>query len=181
MKAPARVETTRLVLSAPRPEDAGDVFERYASDPEVTLFLGWPTHQSVDDTRGFLSFSATQWEREGMGPYLIRLRANGLLIGSTGLGLQETGEGRRAATGYVLAKDAWGLGYATEVLTAMIDVAHSIGLAELLALCHPQHEASVRVLEKCGFQRDPDWTGQTVFPNLLPRVPQDVWCFTRSC
>jgi len=177
------VETPRLVLTPPRPEDAGAVFERYASDPEVTLFLGWPTHQTVEDTRGFLSFSASQWAHEGMGPYLIRLRTNGLLIGSTGLGLEGAGDDgleRRAVTGYVLAKDAWGLGYATEVLNAMIEVARDADVSELLALCHPQHEASIRVLEKCAFERDLDWTGKIVFPNLLPREPQDVFCYSRA-
>jgi ribosomal-protein-alanine N-acetyltransferase len=160
------------------------VFARYACDPEVTRFLGWPTHQSVSDTEAFISFSTSQWEREGMGPYLMRSRETGLLLGSTGLGLMPTGKSDktyRAMTGYVLAVDAWGQGYATEALSTMVDVARTIGLTSLSALCHPQHEASIRVLDKCEFARDLRWTRPIVFPNLLSGVPQDVWCFTRVC
>lgn len=171
-------------MSVPQANEAGEIFERYAGDPEVTRFLGWPTHQTVADTEGFISFSTSQWERERMGPYLIRSRENGLLLGSTGLGLMHTEKSDktyRAMTGYVLATDAWGQGYATEALSAMVDVARTIGLTSLSALCHPQHEASIRVLDKCEFARDLRWTRPIVFPNLLSGVPQDVWCYTRSC
>ena len=183
MTAPVRVETARLIMSVPQPNEAAEVFERYASDPDVTRFLGWPTHQAVADTEGFIGFSTSQWEREGMGPYLIRSRENGVLLGSTGLGLASTGRpdnSHRAMTGYVLARDAWGQGYATEALRAMVNVARGIGIVSLSAVCHPQHQASVHVLEKCEFARDLRWTRQAVFPNLRAG-PQDVWCFTRSC
>ena len=71
MKAPVRVETARLVLRQPKMSDAVTMFERYASDPEVTRFLGWPRHRSVRDTEGFLAFSTEEWERWPAGPYLI--------------------------------------------------------------------------------------------------------------
>ena len=181
MTAPVRLETARLVMTVPDISEALEIFERYASDPEVTKYLGWPTHQHVADTEGFIAFSASQWEREGMGAYLIRSRDDGRLLGSTGLGRAgQPAESCRAMTGYVLAKDAWGHGYATEALRAMVEVAQSIGVVSLSALCHPEHRASVHVLEKCDFARDLRWTRPTVFPNLEPDVPRDVWCFTRS-
>jgi RimJ/RimL family protein N-acetyltransferase len=184
MTAPSRVETARLLLSVPMPSDAAAVFERYAGDPEVTKYLGWPTHQTVSETEAFIAFSTSQWERDGMGPYLIRSRESGVLLGSTGLGLANTGQSDnrfRAMTGYVLARDAWGKGYATEALRAMVNVARGIGIVSLSALCHPDHQASVHVLEKCEFARDLRWTRKVVFPNLQSGVPQDVWCYTRSC
>ena len=177
MKAPPRVETPRLVLSAPVAGDADLVFQRYASDDDVTRYLGWPKHRTVADTQGFLAFSAVQWEREGAGPYLIWARADGQLLGSTGLGMEPGGQ---AITGYVLAKDAWGKGYATEALTAVVDVATDIGVRRLYALCHPQHRASWRVLEKCGFERDGTWNRQVEFPNLAAGITQDVLCYRRE-
>ena len=181
MRAPARVETARLVMTPPELTDAIEIFERYSSDPDVTLFLGWPTHQRVSDTEAFIGFSTSQWQREGMGAYLIRSRVDGTLLGSTGSGLAgQPSESHRAMTGYVLAKEAWGKGYATEALRAMLEVAQGIGIVSMSALCHPKHRASAHVLEKCDFARDLRWTKQAVFPNLLAGVNQDVWCFTRS-
>lgn len=177
MNAPPLLETSRLILTAPVAADADVMFERYASDDEVTRYLGWPTHRTVADTQAFLVFSAVQWEREGTGPYLIWARADGRLLGSTGLGLEPGGQ---AITGYVLARDAWGQGYATEALTAVVDVATDVGVARLYALCHPQHRASWRVLEKCGFERDGSWNRQVEFPNLAPGIAQDVFCYRRG-
>jgi RimJ/RimL family protein N-acetyltransferase len=125
--------------------------------------LGWPRHQSIADTRQSLAFSAAEWER-----------SNGDLLGSTGLGFEHSDE---AITGYVLAKDAWGKGYATEALTAMVEVSRRINVARIYALCHPQHRASWRVLEKCGFTRDLGWFKKAEFPNLAPGVLQDVLCY----
>ncbi len=118
--APDAIETPRLSLRRPRAADVDVIFARYASDPEVTRFVGWPRHRTVDDTRSFLSFSDDEWAKAPAGPYLIFARDTGRLLGSTGL-IFETPY--RAATGYVLAKDEWGRGYATEALDAMVSVA----------------------------------------------------------
>ena len=101
MKAPVQFETDRLTLVAPTAADAEVIFERYAGDPEVTKYLGWPRHRSVADTREFLAFSVAEWERWGAGPYLIRERSDGRLLGGTGLGFTRPDE---AVTGYVLAR-----------------------------------------------------------------------------
>jgi [ribosomal protein S5]-alanine N-acetyltransferase len=175
MKAPEQFETTRLMLRRPQLSDADAIFERYASDREVTRFLGWPQHRSVRETEAFLEFSAQEWARWPAGPYLIMSRANGQLLGSTGLGFYTSSE---AMTGYVLARDAWGKGYASEALAAMIDVAARVGVTRLSALCHPEHDPSRHVLEKSGFMRDDIPKRQTEFPNLLPGVQQDALCYT---
>ncbi len=174
IKAPSLIETERLVLTAPRKSDAQAVYERYASDPEVTRYLGWARHQDLAETAGFLEFSASQWQQHGVGPYLIRSGEDGRLLGGTGLAWEP---GNRAMTGYVLAKDAWQQGYATETLRAIVELARGIALVEIYALCHPQHQASRHVLQKCGFQRDLSWTRQMEFPNFDIRVPQDVFCY----
>ena len=70
-------------------------------------------HSSVDEAQGFIAFSDGQWAQWPAGPYLIVSRADGTLVGSTGLAFETPS---RAQTGYVLAKDAWGLGFATEAL-----------------------------------------------------------------
>ena len=157
------VETPRLVLRRPRLTDAEEVFARYASDPEVTRFLGWAQHADVEATRAFLAFSDVAWEQDGVGVYLIEAREDGTLLGSTGLHVEAPG---RASTGYALARDAWGRGIATESLRAVVDVARRIGLHELVSHCHVDHEVSQRVLLKCGFQRREITVGACLFPNL---------------
>jgi ribosomal-protein-alanine N-acetyltransferase len=171
-----RIETARLLLRRPFADDASAIFDTYAADTEVTKYVGWPRHQSVADTQGFLEFCDAEWSRWPAGPYLIESRADGRLLGSTGLAFEATDQ---AATGYVLAKPAWGAGYATEALHAMVDLAEAVGVVRLHALCHPAHRASWRVLEKCGFSREATWRGQAEFPNLAPGVRSDLLCYAR--
>ncbi len=169
--APARLESARLTFEKPAMADADAIFERYSSDSEVTRFMGWPTHRGVADARTFLEFTDAEWQRWPAGAYLIRSRRDGSLLGSTGFAFETP---VRAMTGYVLARDAWGRGYATESLRAMIDVARKAGVKRLYAICHPSHRASWHVLEKCGFEREGLLRRHTDFPNLAPGEPADV-------
>jgi RimJ/RimL family protein N-acetyltransferase len=174
MRELERIVTPRLVLRRPSAADAEAVFARYASDAEVTRFVGWPRHGSVEATLTFLDFSASEWERWPAGPYLIERRDDGLLLGGTGLSFETDS---RAATGYVLARDSWGLGYATEALKCVAALAPELGVRRLYALCHTDHLASRRVLEKCGFQREGLLHRHAEFPNLAPGERLDVLCY----
>jgi [ribosomal protein S5]-alanine N-acetyltransferase len=174
--APEHLETERLVLRRPVASDAPAVFERYAADPDVTRLLGWATHRAIDDTRAFLAFSDLEWGRWPAGPYLILSRGDGRLLGGTGIAFETA---RRASTGYVLAKDSWGLGFATEALLAIVGVAQAVGVRRLYALCHANHHPSARVLEKCGFVREGILRRYQDFPNLPRAEPSDVLCYAR--
>ncbi len=176
MKAPERLDTQRLVLHRPTIEDLDEVYSRYASDPDVVRYVGWPMHRSIADTRAFLTFSDTEWDRWPAGPYAIRSREDGTLLGGTGFAFETP---HRAMTGYVLAKDAWGRGYATEALLAIVRLAPSLGIIRLYAICHVDHQPSARVLEKCGFERDGVLRSYCEFPNLSPGKQADVLCYAR--
>jgi [ribosomal protein S5]-alanine N-acetyltransferase len=177
MQAPERVATARLILRRPRTADAGAIFERYASDPEVTRWLGWPRHTTIADTEGFLGFSEAEWERWPAGPYLIERRADGVLVGATGFGFETP---QRAMTGYVLARDAWGQGFATEALRAIVELTPSLGLVRLHAFCHADHVASTHVLDKCGLVREGVFRRHSVFPNSGLDAPLDVLIYART-
>ena len=177
MKAPEQLTTTRLLLRKPQRADAELIFSRYASDAEVTRYLGWPRHECIEQTQSFLDYSDLEWERWPAGPYLIEDLHDGRLLGSTGFTFQAA---HRAITGYVLAKDAWGFGFATEALRAMVRLADSLEIAELCAFCHPDHRASYRVLEKCGFTRQPELVRGSHFPNLAGPSRADALCYVHA-
>ena len=86
--APAAIETERLLLHQPSAPDAPEIFSRYASDADVTRYLSFRRHQSLADTHLFIDFSRMEWAANGCGPYLVRARDSGVLLGGTGLSLQ---------------------------------------------------------------------------------------------
>ncbi len=165
--APEIFSTARLVLRRVAPADEEAIF-RYASDPELTRYMSWPTHQSYADTRAFVEMSEREWKSKGIGPYIMLQDDD--VIGCTGLHEVAPGQG---VTGYILMRDAWGKGYATEACKAMVDLGIGLGFQRIAAVCHSAHAPSARVLEKAGMSFEGILARHTLFPNLSPE-PQDV-------
>ncbi len=175
MKAPHTIETARLVIRKPEISDAEAIFERYSGDSDVGEFLAWPIQESADETRAFLEHSEQEWKQWPAGAFLITRAVDGAIVGGTGLHFETR---YRASTGYVIAKDCWGKGYASEALGAMQELAAKLSVNRLYALCHTAHAPSRHVLEKAGFQFEGVLRRYCEFPNQQPGVPQDVFCFS---
>jgi RimJ/RimL family protein N-acetyltransferase len=170
------LETERLVHRRPAAEHLQAVFDTYATDPDVTRYVMWHRHASLDDTRAFLAFSDAHWKRWGSGPLLSFLKSDGALIGGCGLiWVSRT----HATTGYLFARRHWGQGFATECVRAMVDYAKTEGATRLSATCHTANDASARVLEKGGLILEGTLPRHTLFPNLSPDL-QDVLSFGRT-
>jgi uncharacterized membrane protein YphA (DoxX/SURF4 family) len=82
VKAPEVIESSRLLFRRPAFADAAEVFSRYANDPDVTQFMAFRRHESLQETHQFLTWSDAEWERWPAGPYLIRSRPDDILVGS---------------------------------------------------------------------------------------------------
>ena len=172
--------TPRLFLRRPVAADAPAIFRRYASDPAATRWLSWPRHSTLDETLRFIDWSDSEWARWPVGPLLVFERDRcdeSRMLGATGLCFTSP---TLASTGYVLAPDAWGRGYATEILCAVVSLAGACGLLRLEALCQAGHTASVHVLEKCGFIRVALLPRHLEFPNAAPGERLDVLKFARA-
>ena len=169
------LSTERLVLRRPERDDAPAMFANYASNPEVVRFLSWNRHQSVDDTLAFIKFSDAAWATWQAGPLLIEEKDSGRVVGSTGV---EFHTATRVSTGYVLELDRWGRGYAIEALRGVLELLEGSSVWRVEAFCHVDHPASVKVLEKAGFEREGTLHRHTIFPNLAPE-PQDVLIFAK--
>jgi RimJ/RimL family protein N-acetyltransferase len=153
------LETERLVLRAPRPEDATAI-ATLANDRRIAEnTLRIPHPYALADARAFLSSTGTI-DDEPM--FMITARSagplGGLALGGTVIGACGIArlDGKQPEIGYWLGVPFWGKGYATEAARAVIDLAFGdLGCDLLLAGARVSNPASRRVLEKCGFQ----WTG----------------------
>ncbi len=88
-------------------------------------------------------------------------RATGQLIGRAGLHNPEGWPGLEA--GWLLARDRWGHGFATEAGHAILAYAFTrLSADHLISLIHPANTASIRVAERLGehLEREIDLKGQ---------------------
>lgn len=167
---PKRIETERLLLRPPTVADAEVVFARYAQDTLVTRYLLWAPHKSIQETRAFLSQSEAAW-RDGVAfHWLICHRDNDQLLGAIGL---RNLEQQRAEVGYLLARDAWGNGYMSEALRAVIDSSfQSNHITRIWATCDVENVDSLKVLQNAGMRQEGRLRRHAVHPNL-EKQPRD--------
>jgi len=140
----------------------------------VTTYVGWPAHKTVDDTRAFLAFSESYWEKWPAGAYLAWSRETGELLGSTGLVFETP---LRAATGYVFARRCVGPRRRERIAGRRGRCGPERWRSAPLRAVPRRHRASARVLEKCGFSLEDTLRRYVEFPNLRPGDPQDVRCY----
>jgi len=72
------------------------------------------------------------------------------IIGTCSLGF-ENADANEYSIGYNVKNDYWGNGYAVEMVHALIDFAHKLGIKSITAPVAKENKASNRVMEKCGF------------------------------
>lgn len=89
-KGTKTLKTERLILRRFVSEDAVAMYANWASDPEVTKFLTWPPHASVDVTKSLLE----DWIR----------RYEDLSYYNWGIELRETGDVNNPKSGRVMDK-----------------------------------------------------------------------------
>jgi RimJ/RimL family protein N-acetyltransferase len=145
--------TPRLDLRPLTPEDAPSLFA-ICSDADVMRYGAsppWTDLQTALETIERDRCAALGGMGFGLG--LFR-RGDGVLIGSCSLFHIDT-QCRRAEIGYILSSSAWGSGFATEAVSALLAYAFDeMKLNRIEADIDPLNTASARVLERQGFVQE---------------------------
>jgi ribosomal-protein-alanine N-acetyltransferase len=144
------LETERLLLRKMRLDDAEAMFA-YASDPEVTRYVLFETHRSVEDSESFLRLATEGYERGDFGGWGVVLKDSGAFVGTCGMDVGYAPEHARAELGYVLSREHWGKGLMPEAVRAVIRFGfRRMDLNRIQARCIAENTASARVMEKAG-------------------------------
>jgi ribosomal-protein-alanine N-acetyltransferase len=144
------LETERLLLRKMRLDDAEAVFA-YASDPEVTRYVLWETHLSVEDSKKVLRLATEGYARGDFGGWGVVLKDDGAFVGTCGVDVGYAPDHARAELGYVLSREHWGMGLMPEAVRAVIRFGFErMGLNRMEARCIAENTASARVMEKAG-------------------------------
>lgn len=156
------LETERLRLRKIRREDAQRIFDCWASDPEVTRFLTWSPHASVEVTKQVMEIWMADYEHPDCYRYGIELKETGELIGMIDVVRITDG---KPELGYCSGRGYWGHGYMTEALKALCAELFDDGYTTLLIRAVRENVGSNRVIQKAGFtftgaETGPMWRGK---------------------
>ena len=168
------IETRRLRLRFPTLDDAEEIFLKYAQDQEVTKYLVWPPHNSIRQTKEFIQSCEQRLENGDAFPRIIEIKSTDELIGMIDLRIDR----HRADFGYVIAREYWGKGYATEALKSVVELALSQErIFRVWAVCDVENIASARVMEKAGLEREGILRSYIVHPQISDE-PRDCFCYS---
>ena len=175
------IETDRLLLRRPVSRDAEAVAAAMA-DEEVMRFIGLGTTSTFEESRAHVEWMQRAWAADGFGAFVVVRTSDGATLGHVGLfawdptswrpGIRrEIGDDAEIELGWMLSREAWGLGYASEAAAAVRDWAlGELRPRRLISLIHPENIRSARVATKIGEHVE---TAVTTYLG----VRTDLWTF----
>jgi RimJ/RimL family protein N-acetyltransferase len=147
------LETSRLLIRCLRMDDAAAMLD-ILSDEETVRYWGRPMmtelHQAQAYTRENL-----RWMEDGHCLYWgIEEKASGKMIGTCTL-FKLDSNNRRGEIGYLLNRGYWQKGFMSEALECVFEYAFTVlKLHRLEADTDPENTASIKILERFGFERE---------------------------
>lgn len=147
----SELKTERLYLRYIREDDAQCIFDCWASKPEVTKYLTWHAHESVEQTKMVMGFWLKEYDEDpNCMRWGIELQATGELIGMIDVVGYRDGN---PVIGYCSGPAYWNNGYMTEALRAVVQELFARGYEEIVIEAMEKNIGSNRVIEKVGFTR----------------------------
>lgn len=163
-----RLETDRLILRRYVPEDADAMYKNWASDPQVTEFLMWKTHENRDISQSVIDEWVSLYADDQYYHWAIVLKENGdEPIGDIAV-VHKNEEVSMMHIGYCIGRPWWHRGITSEALKAVMDYLFDVVNAQRIESRHdPRNPNSGKVMKKCGMKyegtlRSSDWNNQGI-------------------
>ena len=178
-KGTQTIETQRLVLRRAELTDAEAMFRNWASDPEVTKYLTWPPHQSVEVTEKLLKNWTAEYEKPEYYHWMIVLKGLEEPIGS--LLVSTVGRAQSAHIGYCIGKSWWHRGIMPEALRRVMRfLFEEVGYHRIESMHDPNNPNSGAVMRKCGMRyegthRSADRNNQGICDAAFYGILKEEW------
>lgn len=151
-KGTKAINTNRLLLRRFQIDDAYDMFKNWANDSEVSKFLSWKPHSSVEVTKKIIEGWVNEYINPNVYDWVIELKEIGEVIGSISIvNLDE--KNYSCEIGYCMSRMYWNKGIMSEALKSVIDYLFSyIGFNRIVARHDTNNIASGKVMLKSGMK-----------------------------
>lgn len=164
-----KIETERLIITKFTPDMARDVHLN-SLDEDNRRFVPDEVFETEEDALETIEFLMSRYgSEEGPFVYPVLLKT-GENIGYVQLVEIEDGW----ELGYHIGEKYRGNGYATEASRAFMPViAKEMGLSEIIGVCLAENKASVKVMEKLGFENI--FTGVGMYQGQKREIVKNIW------
>ena len=179
-KGTQEIETSRLLLRRARLEDRQPMFDNWASDPEVTKFLTWPTYTSVETADRRLPLWIENYQKPDFYQWMIVPKELNQPIGSISVVSQKEKVGE-LEIGYCIGRNWWHNGITSEAMEAVMAYLFTqVGAYRITARHDPRNPNSGGVMKKCGMLyegtlRQTDWNNQGICDTAVYGILRAEW------
>ncbi len=147
------IPANRVVLRWLENDDVESLFSIF-SHREVARYWSSPPLPSLAHAKELLTEIRDCFEKKSLFQWGVARADNNLIVGTCTLASLDPSN-RRAEVGFALGHAHWGQGYITEALTALFHFAfNELNLHRIEADVDPRNAASIKALERLGFQRE---------------------------
>lgn len=149
-----RIETNRLIIRPYKQEDLMECFQ-LMQDKELFKYLDMEV-MTLDKYKELFTWIIrcynVSFDKDFKYSFNVSLKESGTHIGWCGIGGLCFNHGIKSIY-YLIGKDYWGNGYASEASKALLDYGFNVmNLEEIVAIVQPENIASKRVIEKMGMK-----------------------------
>ena len=175
------IETDRLILRKFEKEDAAAMYKNWASDPEVTKFLTWPAHTSIEVSKWVTNDWVNSYKDDNYYQWAITVKENGKEpIGSISV-VHMKEEISMMHIGYCIGQAWWHKGVTSEALKAVMDfLFKEVEVNRIEARHDPRNPNSGNVMKKCGMKyevtmRAADFNNQGICDACYYAILKEEW------
>lgn len=150
------LESERLRFKRITKDDFEDVCE-ILKDPEV--MYAWEHDFTDEDVHRWIDKRCALYSVFGYDYFLAIDKLTNEVVGQIGLLDEPINDDHFTGIGYILKKEFWHRGFATEGAKAMIDYAFNVlGKEKVIATIRPENEASCKVAKNIGMKEESEFT-----------------------
>ena len=143
------LETARLLLRTTRLDDTNDLYKQIFSNEDVVQFTFGREGLNIEETENFIKNNCNFDSKLGLSTLIEKKSGN--IIGLAGNIECNYLDEKDYEFGFILGKDFWGKGYATEIGQVQIDfIKNELKAKKVLALVHKDNIASIKTIKKLG-------------------------------
>ena len=151
-KGTRRIETPRLILRRFREDDIEKANRNWFTDPEVTRYLTWQPHESMEASQAIVHKWMDQYQDTKFYQWVICLKETDEPIGSISA-VRVRDDVGEVEVGYCIGKQWWHQYYTTEALMAVMDFFFaSVHVLRVCARHDVENEYSGMVMRKCAMR-----------------------------
>ena len=158
-------------------EDAEMMYNNWATDKETVKHLEWEVHKDLNETTEYVAHILSKYERQNAYTWCIEEKKSNQAIGSISV-FNIDYVNKTCEVGYAIGSKWHGLGYGTQMLTAVLDYLKAEGFYMILSNCSSENPASKRIMEKSNMTLDAVLKNRLASRFDKNNDRADIYCFS---